>query len=62
MTDLDTYGDLRRCNGTDIMYRVRDDGEFILLFDADGDEQLAGLSTIDINTLLNDPDTDLETR
>lgn len=50
----DNYSELRDGDGTDIKYRVRDDGEFAVLHDADGEDLGVGLHKMDLEKILND--------
>lgn len=56
MSDLDRYGELRSGHGTDIQYRVRDDGDFVQLFDPSGDPLDLGLRKEDIAAMADDLD------
>lgn len=56
--DEDNYGELRTGGGTDIQYRVRDDGEFVELFEPNGSQIGLGLRVEDVESMHADMKTD----
>lgn len=54
--DFENYGEMKRAAETDVRYRVRDDGGFVVLFEPGGDEWIVGLSAEDIEKIAADMD------